>query len=427
MPSPPRTDAHASPSGVFKTNTLHTLEGEHGAPQVQGFHRMMPHTWIRVAGCGLLVLILFIAHHIYSKRQASMSKMAQAREQQSTLQSAVPKRSFNLVQPLLVTPPSSEVPVISAPNKSFPVSLPFPPLPLPILETTPRGWMRYPNEPKPSSALDKSSSALMVNHSSNQAGVATHASDHFTAHPLAKLPIAQALEAVQGTQNLQAHRAIQAGETPHLGSLLESTQTATQHARSLGNRNFIVPKGTFIQCVLQTKVDTSIPGMTRCTVSHNVYSDNGKVVLIERGSTISGEYQAGLHQGQKRVFVLWNRLKTPNGMVIDLDSPATDPLGAAGLPGRINRHFWERFGSAIAMSLIEDAGKVAVQVAAPKKQNITAVHFGDTAQLGQEMATETLKHMMHIPPTLYKNHGDRVGVYLARDLHFSEVYDVFEQ
>jgi len=82
--------------------------------------------------------------------------------------------------------------------------------------------------------------------------------------------------------------------------------------------------------------------MTSCEVPQNIYSDDGKTVLAERGSLLTGEYQTELKQGQARLFVLWNRLKTPKGVVINLDSPGTDPLGGSGMPGYVNTHFWQR-------------------------------------------------------------------------------------
>ncbi|MEW9810188.1 MAG: type IV secretion system protein VirB10 (plasmid) [Candidatus Symbiodolus clandestinus] len=205
-----------------------------------------------------------------------------------------------------------------------------------------------------------------------------------------------------------------------LTSNLETTQTPSNIARNLGNRNFLLTKGTFIDCALQTKLDSTVPGMTACIVTRNIYSDNGRVVLIERGSTVSGEYQSNLQQGMKRIFVLWTRVKTPNGIIVDLDSPGADALGASGLPGHIDTHFWKRFGGAMMLSLVDDAAKMA----ASSKNKGQTFNFNSTGEAAKEASTEALKNTINIPPTLYKNQGDQIGIHVARDLDFSKVYDL---
>ena len=166
------------------------------------------------------------------------------------------------------------------------------------------------------------------------------------------------------SEEKNSHPANQSTSTPtntpthansNLGLMLTSTRTDSQSASLLENRNYLLAKGSFIDCVLQTKLDSTVPGMTSCVVTRNIYSDNGKVLFIERGSTVSGEYQSNLHQGQSRMFVLWSRVKTPSGVVINLDSPGTDSLGSSGLPGYVDNHFWQRFGGALMLSLVQDA------------------------------------------------------------------------
>lgn len=205
-----------------------------------------------------------------------------------------------------------------------------------------------------------------------------------------------------------------------LTSNLETIQTPSNIAKNLGNRNFLLTKGTYIDCALQTKLDSTVPGMTACIVTRNVYSDNGRVVLIERGSTVSGEYQSNLQQGMKRIFVLWTRVKTPNGIVVDLDSPGADALGASGLPGHVDTHFWQRFGGAMMLSFVDDAAKMA----ASSKNKGQTFNFNSTGEAAKEASTEALKNTINIPPTLYKNQGDQIGIHVARDLDFSKVYDL---
>lgn len=208
-----------------------------------------------------------------------------------------------------------------------------------------------------------------------------------------------------------------------LGSRLSGTKTSGASASMLGNRNFILAKGSYIQCVLDTKLDTTVPGQTKCTIARNIYSDNGKVLLVERGSTVSGEYKSNMQQGQGRIFVLWTRIKTPDGVVINLNSSGTDSLGGGGIPGHVDNHFWQRFGGAILLSVISDAGQALANTASGSSGD-TTVQFGNTSQATQQMAAEALRNTINIPPTLSKNHGDLVGIYVSRDLNFSSVYDV---
>lgn len=229
---------------------------------------------------------------------------------------------------------------------------------------------------------------------------------------------------VLGTSSLDAvllgQTALAQSMSGPLGNMLNPTPTPVRAASILKNRNYVLAKGSFIDCVLQTKLDTTVPGMTSCVVTRNIYSDTGKLLLIERGSTVSGEYQSSLKQGQARIFILWNRIKTPSGVVINLDSPGTDALGGAGVEGYVDTHFWQRFGGAMMLSLVQDfAASLANNIDHSADATITLRNTSDSSQ---SMAVEALKNSINIPPTLYKNQGERVGIYVARDLDFHSVY-----
>lgn len=210
------------------------------------------------------------------------------------------------------------------------------------------------------------------------------------------------------------------GEGP-LSGLLSSTKTKMRSASLIGDRNYIIAKGRFINCALNTRLDSTVPGMTSCVVTRNQYSDNGKVLLVERGSEMSGEYKSNMKQGMARIFVLWTRIKTPNGVVVSLDSPGADPLGGSGLPGYVDTHFWDRFGGALLLSMVDDVAAYATNKADDSEEEIS---FDNTSDATQEMAAEALKNTINIPPTLYINQGEEIGIYVARDLDFSEVYHV---
>lgn len=192
----------------------------------------------------------------------------------------------------------------------------------------------------------------------------------------------------------------------------------------LPERNLILTKGAFMDCALETAIDSSVPGMTSCRVTHDIYSSNGKVILIDRGSRVTGQYQSSLKHGQARLFVLWERVETPYGVVIDVESPGTDALGRSGHAGYVKTHFWKRFGGAVLLSLVDDLGEYAANKG---RDDEDSIYFGSTGETAQDAASIALENSINIPPTLRKNQGDHISIFVARDLDFSSVYELAAQ
>ena len=199
--------------------------------------------------------------------------------------------------------------------------------------------------------------------------------------------------------------------------LLRPTKLEGSRAGTLGNRDFIVAMGTSIPCVLETALASDQPGFTSCVINRDILSDNGRVVLMEKGTQVVGEYRGGLQRGQKRLFVLWNRAKTPKGVIVTLASPATDALGRAGVDGYVDTHWWERFGSALILSIVGDATSYA-----NSRLQDSDVDAQNTTSAGQQAAAIAVEQSINIPPTLNKHQGELVSIFVARDLDFSGIY-----
>jgi type IV secretion system protein VirB10 len=197
-------------------------------------------------------------------------------------------------------------------------------------------------------------------------------------------------------------------------------------AGTLPDRDMLLTQGTMIDCALETKIVSTVPGMVSCHLTRDVYSTNRRVVLLDRGSKVVGFYQGGLTQGKARIFVNWSRVETPQGVIINLDSPGTGPLGEGGLGGYMETHFWERFGGAIMLSLIDDFAAAITPRRGISGDN-NQVSFSNTSDAAQEMAAKALENSINIPPTLYKNQGERVAIFVARDLDFRGVYGLERQ
>ncbi|MEN5343914.1 type IV secretion system protein VirB10 [Achromobacter mucicolens] len=204
-----------------------------------------------------------------------------------------------------------------------------------------------------------------------------------------------------------------------MASKLTPMKLSASRAGLIGNRDMLITQGSMIDCVQETKLVTAQAGMLSCYAPHDIRSTSGRVILIDKGSRFIGYQQGVLAQGQPRVGVVWSRLETPKGVVIHLDSPGTGPLGEAGLDGFIDTHFAERFGGAILVSLISDLGTWATSRGSSDNGQ---VQFNTTGDAATNAVTTVLDNTINIPPTLYRNQGGRLGIYVARDLDFSSVY-----
>jgi type IV secretion system protein VirB10 len=207
--------------------------------------------------------------------------------------------------------------------------------------------------------------------------------------------------------------AAERGGMTELDQLRRGSSIGEAHAARLPDRNFLILAGANIPCVLQTGMDTSTPGYVTCVIPKDVYSDNGAVVLMEKGTRVLGEYRSGMRQGQKRLFVLWNRAVTPAGVAINVASPASDSLGRAGFDGDVDTHFWGRFGGALLLSIVDD-GIAAVAGGNNRYPNVV--------QLPSDAAGIALQNSINIPPTLRKAQGSEVSIFVAQDLNFAGVY-----
>ncbi len=208
------------------------------------------------------------------------------------------------------------------------------------------------------------------------------------------------------------------------GGQLQRSATPSVVARQLGNASLILPQDTSFTCALTTRVISATSGLVGCVVQRNVYSADGRIVLVERGSHVSGEYRiASVKPGMVRIPVLWTRIRTPLGVVVDIDSPATGPLGESGIDGYVDNRWGERIGAAMLLSLIDDSVKLVIQNQSNERQGDTIVLPSTTANTSK-LAEKVLDSTINIPPLVYQNQGGIVGVYVARDVDFSSVYEL---
>lgn len=191
--------------------------------------------------------------------------------------------------------------------------------------------------------------------------------------------------------------------------------------KSIGPLNCVIAEGSLIHAILEPATNSDLPGFVRAIVSEPNYSEDGSQILIPRGSRLIGQYKSGMLQGQSRIFLVWTRLITPNALSVQLGSPGVDGLGVAGMGAdEVNRHFWERFGSASLLSII-GAGVSTLGVSGGDQDNSVAAYRSAVANSFSQSADQTFQQEGKIPPTLTTYQGKPIIVFVAKDLNFSQV------
>ncbi|OPH37649.1 type IV secretion system protein VirB10 [Moraxella equi] len=201
-------------------------------------------------------------------------------------------------------------------------------------------------------------------------------------------------------------------------------QLANGKASQRGDKSMLLVRGTTIPCVLITRIDSTYQGFATCQLTKDVYSANGAVLLMERGSKVFGEQNIQMSQGKARVAILWSRVETPKGVSVSLDSPATGQLGEMGIDARVNNHYWKRFSGAIMLSVIQDGFAVARSHLEKQNENGNNTTVTNTTNTAESMSEEVLKNTINIPPTATVNQGTVINIMVNRDVDFSGIYEL---
>lgn len=197
------------------------------------------------------------------------------------------------------------------------------------------------------------------------------------------------------------------------------TEVVKAKAVRLPNQDSLVTQGTFISGVLETAINSDLPGLTRALVDKDVYSRTGKNVVIPKGSRLIGRYQSGVETGQARIFIVWSRLERTDGVVVDLGSTGTDPLGNAGLTGDVDTHFFERFGASVLFTALSPL--IALVTNESNQSDQTQEIIEEGRQSFNRSAEIALENSINIPPTIRVPQGTEITIFVNRDLSFDAV------
>jgi type IV secretion system protein VirB10 len=342
--------------------------------------------------------------------QASLPEAAGEGMTLPTFEAVAAPRTPTLAGSAESLPSTTSAPALSGRGEASPAAtVPLGPLLEPQLDRAPgevaRVYNPYPQGVPPQQAPDRRLSGEVF------AAAASGASS-------TNAGVGEPMGATLPSGDQQAQAAASAPRADALQTLLRPGVLGATRAQILPTQRLLLSKGTFIDCTLETAIDSTLPGMTTCVTATDTFGADGTVVLLERGTKLIGETRGEVQQGQARVFVVWTEARTPSGVVVRLDSPGTDALGRSGLDGEVNRHFWQRFGAAMLVSTID--GVVQSEVQSSSRSG--TVVLDPTAS--EDVLNDILRSTVNIPPTIRVRNGARIQVLVARDVDFRPVYEL---
>jgi type IV secretion system protein VirB10 len=194
---------------------------------------------------------------------------------------------------------------------------------------------------------------------------------------------------------------------------------AEVNINSATGQPYVVYEGTLIETALMNRLDGDASGPVKVLVTNPVYSHDHQHVLIPDGTVVLGETHKIGTTGfghQRRLAVVFHRMIMPDGYSVDLDQfLGLNQIGETGLKDKVNNHYFQIFGSSIALGIIAGAAEVSNNGGALTGNGTDAYKYGVASSLSQS-ATTILDQFINIPPTITIREGHRVKVYISQDL-----------
>lgn len=174
--------------------------------------------------------------------------------------------------------------------------------------------------------------------------------------------------------------------------------------------------GAIVPGVLLTAVDTGRAGPVLATVTQNIFdSISGRHLVIPQGTRLLGRYEGDSAYGDRRAFLVWDRMILPNGKSLLLaQEQGVDAQGAVGVRGQVDR----RLGSLGIASLFAGAISTIGELARGRSDDRSVVaSAGDAASIeAAQVGGRLIDRELTVRPSIRVEVGAPVSVMITRDL-----------
>jgi type IV secretion system protein VirB10 len=199
---------------------------------------------------------------------------------------------------------------------------------------------------------------------------------------------------------------------------------------ALSNGSFLGPNsiwtGTIIPGILETGINTDLPGNILARVTENIYdSQTGRKLLVPQGTLLVARYNSSVSYAQHRVQIVWDTLIRPDGFQMDLGGMnAVDKKGMSGQLASYHENWFEYLKAAGIITAFSLANSKMAETAAQYASSSAASAIAESnAQFVNQMGGNIVNRAMNIQPTLTVDSGTLINIMLNKTLYLPALDD----
>ena len=184
--------------------------------------------------------------------------------------------------------------------------------------------------------------------------------------------------------------------------------------------------GTIIPGILETGINTDLPGNVLARVTENIYdSKTGKRLLIPQGTILVARYNSSISYAQHRVQIVWDTLIRPDGFQMDLGGMnAVDEKGMSGQLADYHENWFEYLKAAGIITMFSLANSKMAETAERYASSSSASAIAESnAQFVNQMGGNIVNRAMNIQPTLTVDSGTLINIMLNKTLYLPALDD----
>jgi type IV secretory pathway VirB10-like protein len=182
--------------------------------------------------------------------------------------------------------------------------------------------------------------------------------------------------------------------------------------------------GTIIPGILETAINTDLPGNILARVTQNIYdSQTGRRLLIPQGTLLLARYSSAVSYAQRRVQIVWETMIRPDGFHVELDGAGgVDRFGMSGQEARYHENWFEYLKAAGIITLFSIANARMTETAAAHATEASAANIAEAnSLLVNQLGGNLVSRALNIQPTLTVDNGTIVNIMLNRTIYLPPV------